>query len=370
MRLIGWRLWLAIFVLGAASVIGWAIMTGDKPSEREEPTEESVISAHAEKGQIRARARQQTGSNVEAPSLSSQTRPGNIIPSDNQQVVEALSMIQIGVKLSQSKQVENVPLELYVRGVLAGEMPADFELEALKAQAIAARTYIVRRLALHTDEPLQVSGTISDQVYIPLKELDRHWGKASKERLEQLSRAVEETAGQILTYDGEPIEALFFSTSNGYTENSEDYFGSVLPYLRSVASPWDVTLSPRYKQTTTMKLTEFYSKLGVKKGAEKKLSVEEYTPGRRIKRIRVGETEYTGRQVRELLGLPSSQFTWRIKGSKIEMTSYGYGHGVGMSQWGAEAMAQNGRRAEEILAHYYSGTRIESATAWLPRLKG
>lgn len=368
-----------IFLLGAVTAIGVLLAVGDKPSQYS--GQAARLAAQGQQEGAAAELQKplgHEGSQQAAPlahsvrdaELQERVTDNKAAAHDREQAIAALSMLQIDVKLSTSSKVETVPLEQYVRGVLAGEMPADFELEALKAQAIAARTYIVRRLALQADGPLLVSDTISDQVYISLGELERHWGSLSKQRLAQLSQAVEETAGVILTYDGEPIEAMFFSTSNGYTENSEDYFGNELPYLRSVSSPWDVNVSPRYKQTTLMKLKEFYARLGVKKGAEKQLRIEEYTDGRRVKRIKAGGKEFTGRQFRELLGLPSSQFTWRVKGGKLEFTTFGYGHGVGMSQWGAHAMAQSGRKAEEILAHYYSGARLEAANSWLPRLKG
>ncbi|MBJ6361897.1 stage II sporulation protein D [Paenibacillus sp. MAHUQ-46] len=287
----------------------------------------------------------------------------------NKQAAAALAKINVSVQLVSMKKTEEVPLELYVRGVLAGEMPADFELEALKAQAIAARTYIVRHMTNGLKEPVQITDTVQDQVYIPLKKLEKHWGSETEEKLAKLTQAVEETTGQIITYKGEPIEALFFSTSNGYTENSEDYWANPVPYLRSVASPWDVTLSPKYKQTATMRLSEFRSRLGVGKGAEKSLKVLSYTEGRRVKQVKVGNKNLTGREFREKLGLGSSQFTWDIQGNWITFTTFGYGHGVGMSQWGADAMAKRGRTASQIIAHYYSGTKIDTAPVWLGRFE-
>ena len=180
-----------------------------------------------------------------------------------------LDLTAIRVYLAKEKRIEKVPLEIYIRGVLAGEMPITFEPEALKAQAIAARTYIVRRLASGDRSGLPVEGadvtdTTVHQVYVPLGRLVSRWNGAEREtNLAKLNRAIEETRGEIVTYEGNPIEALFFSTSNGYTENSEDYWNASLPYLRSVSSPWDRKISPEYKDTTAMPLTVFYQKLGL-----------------------------------------------------------------------------------------------------------
>ncbi len=289
--------------------------------------------------------------------------------------------LNVSVYMMKERRLERVPLETYVLGVLAGEMPAEFELEALKAQAIAARTYITRRLLLLREneddsvpEGADVTDTIAHQVYVSKEQLASKWkGEASgKANLAKLKQAVEETKGLIITYAGEPIEASFFSTSNGYTENSEDYWGQELPYLRSVDSPWDIGLSPRYKETIVLKQEELYDKLGLTgKQAAKKLAMKvlKRTEGNRIQTIRVNGVEFSGREFRERLGLASSQFDWSIDKQKIAVTTYGYGHGVGMSQWGANGMALEGRSAIEIVRYYYTGTRVEQASKLLTKSK-
>lgn len=282
----------------------------------------------------------------------------------------ALADVQVRVYLTDTGKVEKVPLETYVMGVLAGEMPIDFELEALKAQAIAARTYIFRRLASGENElagrGADVTDTVKHQVYVSKRELDRRWeGEQKSENLAKLEQAVRETEGLVVTYEGEPIEAAFFSTSNGYTENSEDYWSLSLPYLRSVTSPWDKELSPRYEQETTFKLSKFYRLMGLSgKTASSKptIKVIEKTEGRRIKTLRINGRTFTGREVRERLGLASSQFSWKIGKGEITFTTYGLGHGVGMSQWGANGMAQEGSKAVDILLHYYTGAKVEQAS--------
>ncbi|MBW7454840.1 stage II sporulation protein D [Paenibacillus sepulcri] len=276
---------------------------------------------------------------------------------------------RVQVFLTADKRIETLPIELYVRGVIAAEMPVEFELEALKAQAIAARTYIYRRLAAGeritppSGGAADVTDTVQNQVYLSLNKLLSRWNGAEREaNLNKLNRAVEETKGQIITYKGEPIEAAFFSTSNGYTENASDYWQIDVPYLQSVASPWDKEISPRYKETVTMKLGDFADKLGVKKSAARSMRILETTEGKRIKTVAVGGKTLSGREVREKLGLASSQFSWAIQDDEITFTTFGYGHGVGMSQWGADGMAKNGIGAVQIVTHYYSGTKVEQAS--------
>ncbi|MDB4868825.1 MAG: spoIID, partial [Cohnella sp.] len=253
-----------------------------------------------------------------------------------------------------------------------------FESAALEAQAMAARTYIVRRLLEHDNSNVPVQGaevtdTQTHQVYRAISEMQQlrsqnpqAWRKADD--------AVRNTQGQIITYQGRPIQALYFSASNGYTENSEDVFPFALPYLRSVASPWEQQQqTASAARTTEMPIDEFYAKLGIRStptvvrlGGSPWLKVTEWTNGNRIKLLTVGAKTFTGQEVRELLNLRSSAFSWEIKSDKIIITTLGNGHGVGMSQWGAEGMAQSGYTAEEIVKHYYSGTQITEVSKLAP----
>jgi stage II sporulation protein D len=301
---------------------------------------------------------------------------------------------EVSVYLSQSGQIETLPLEDYVSGVLAAEMPADFELEALKAQAVAARTFIVRRLAAgdHSGVPVpeaDVSDTVSHQAYISRAVLERDWEHGGKSAaLAKLRRAALETRGVIMTYKGQPITASFFASSGGYTENSEDYWNFAVPYLRSVASPWELAITPNLAVTVRFSTSELLSKLGLESkalpasaalpasGKVKPVSsssaslpavVLSLTDGHRVKEISIGGTVFTGREVREKLGLRSSQFTWKRKGSEVLITTYGNGHGVGMSQWGANGMAKKGSTATQILKHYYSGISFTQVSTLLKK---
>ena len=284
--------------------------------------------------------------------------------------------IMVPVYLTEAKKVVNIPLEEYVRGVLAAEVPADFELEALKAQAMAARTYVVKRMVEwdRSNVPVRdavVTDSAIHQVFVGADDLPNLWPASKADaNLDKLTRAVRETRDLILTYDGRPINATFFSTSNGYTENSEDYWSDYTPYLRSVPSPWDARLSPRYKETVSLDAGEVMRKLGVgalapSQAGASGMKVLERTQGGRIKTISIGNRTFTGREVREKLGLNSTHFEWKWNGNRIEFTTYGYGHGVGMSQWGANGMAKEGKTAEEIVKHYYTGIDISHSSQLL-----
>jgi stage II sporulation protein D len=310
------------------------------------------------------------GSNSSLPSSTAPPSP-TLQLNQNQESIPAL---YVPVYMTKKKTVESLPLEQYVRGVLAAEMPIEFELEALKAQAMAARTYILRRLIEQDFSNVPVTGawvtdTITHQAFVSDAELKERWGaNLYKENSDKLDRAVHETEGMIITYGHKPIQANFFSTSNGYTENSEDYWNEYIPYLRSVPSPWDMKLSPRYKETVTLTAKELQNKLGtnsivpVSTRAGSAMQIIEISQGHRIKKMTIAGKTFTGREVRERLGLNSSQFQWSWKGSKLEITTFGFGHGVGMSQWGANGMALEGRKAEEIITYFYTGTDLEKAS--------
>ncbi|MNO39344.1 Amidase enhancer precursor [compost metagenome] len=296
--------------------------------------------------------------------------------------------VEVRVYLTRTSTVETLPLEQYVTGVLAAEMPADFELAALKAQAIAARTFIVSRLRSHDTSGVpggaaDVVDTVDHQAYISRSVLQK-WPKQGKTaQLEKLQKAVADTEGIIMTYKGKPITAAFFSSSGGSTENSEEYWSLAIPYLRSVASPWDEQTNPNNQETVTLSVEELFRKLGqsipaeqaIKTGAnaqKNKSSKEDSltrslfqvlstTTGGRVKEIRIGKQTYTGREIREKLGLKSSQFKLKTSNSEVKITTYGNGHGVGMSQWGANGMAKAGYTTTQILKHYYTGISFQQA---------
>ncbi len=285
----------------------------------------------------------------------------------------------VRVYLSATGTTMELPLEKYVSGVVAAEMPAEFRLEALKAQAIAARTFIVRRLAANDTSGVpsgdaDVTDTVSHQVFIPPDQAKAEWTRLGKAKdWEKLEQAIRESRDAVMTYQGRAITASFFSTSNGYTENAEDVWGNVVPYLKSVDSPWDKKIAPRFKETVTMKRSEVLQKLNLSASAipvsaqqgSAWMEVLSTTKGHRIKEMQIAGQTFSGPEVRNLLGLRSSQFSWKSDGDEIEFTTYGYGHGVGMSQWGANGMAQEGHTATQILKHYYTGISFGQASKML-----
>lgn len=259
----------------------------------------------------------------------------------------------ISIFLTKTGKVETVPLETYVEGVVAAEMPLAFRPAALEAQAIAARTYAIRRLWLgeragNEAKEADVTDTQEHQAYFSVAEMKR-LKENEREGWEKVRDAVAATEGRILVYGGEPIEALFFSTSNGYTENSEDVFSVKRPYLRSVESPWDQAISDRAQEKVEMELTEVYELLGIKTtpaargaGQADRIRVLELTEGRRVKAMLAGDRRLSGTEVRHLLGLRSASFEWKSERGKAVLTVYGYGHGVGMSQWGRKGWRGQG----------------------------
>lgn len=277
--------------------------------------------------------------------------------------------IEVAVYRSKTKKIANIPLEEYVKGVVASEMPAEFELEALKAQALTARTYIIRQLL--GDEPISapkgavVTDTVMHQVYKSPEELRAAWGPANYDwKMARITEAVEATKGQIVTYNNEPITASFFSTSNGYTENSEDYWKNSFPYLRSVESPWD-KISPKFKDKVVVSVADFEKKLGVKVTSDKIGEIVSRTAGNRVAKVKINDKTFDGREIREKLELRSTDFTWKKQGNNVVITTKGYGHGVGMSQYGANGMATEGKSFKDIIIHYYKGTNISSAEPFL-----
>ncbi|MGG2063437.1 MULTISPECIES: stage II sporulation protein D [unclassified Bacillus (in: firmicutes)] len=275
--------------------------------------------------------------------------------------------VQVSVYRSKQKKVETVGIEDYVAGVVAAEMPASFEIEALKAQALAARTFVVKRML--SGQKLQnkadVTDTVDNQVYRNKEELKEQWGKEYEGKMQRIEEAVSKTAGQVLTYEGSPITASFFSTSNGYTENAVDYWGSDYPYLKSVSSPWDQQ-APK-EQTFTV--ADFQKRLGVKVLANGNVgNIKERTEGKRVKEVEFQGKMLTGRDVRDKLGLRSSDFTWKQQGDQVIVTTKGYGHGVGMSQYGANGMAKEGKTYTDIVEHYYKGVAISALNQYEGKL--
>ena len=252
-----------------------------------------------------------------------------------------------------------VELEEYLVGAVLGEMPASFGQEALKAQAVAARTYAWKAVATGNRHPDgSVCGNYACcQAYISPK---AYLEKGGLQRdVDKVRSAVLATAGQILTYGGELIEATYFSCSGGRTEDAVAVWGSDFPYLRSVESPGEEGAA-WFTDEAVFSRGELETTLGVELPDDVSLWFGEmtYTAGGGVETVRIGDSLFPGTKVRSLLGLRSTVFSVTAEGDTAVFTTRGYGHRVGMSQYGADAMAADGADYAQILGHYYPGTEL------------
>jgi stage II sporulation protein D len=257
---------------------------------------------------------------------------------------------EIMVNIKIDNKIIKKELNEYLVGVIAGEMPAEFELEALKAQAVASRTFVLSR-------NLEVDNTTNSQVYLTDDEMKEKWENHYKEYKEKIEKAVKETNNEVMLYNGEYISALFFSSCNGKTNNSEDYFNDEVAYLKSVDSKWDLTVDKNNIKTKSFSKQKLASIFNVD---IKSLKIMSYCESGYVKTMVVNDKEYSGRKIRELLGLASSSFQVTYSKNKYTFTTSGNGHGVGMSQYGAQGMAKENKNYKEILNHYYKNIEIKS----------
>lgn len=263
---------------------------------------------------------------------------------------------KVRVKQTESGNIVEVPLEEYVAGVVAGEMPITFETEALKAQAVAARSYVLKKIEQNYKNNYDVVDTVLNQVYLDDESLKNKWKDKYEERIQKIKKVVLDTKGEYLTYNGKVIEAFFFSTSSGLTENCEEVFVEALPYLRSVDSHYD-EISPVYETEKVINYAEFCNKLGIE-NVPLNINITKTTSTGRIKNITINGVNFTGNQVTQKLGLRSNYFEIKQDNDNIIVTTKGYGHGVGMSQYGANGMAKEGYTYKDILNHYYTNVEI------------
>lgn len=254
-----------------------------------------------------------------------------------------------------------LPLEEYIVRVVLREMPAEFEYEALKAQAVVARTYTLRKtnnapkhgMAAVCTEAACCQGYRMQEEYLS--------SGGTQQLLEKVTNAVHDTAGIVLAYNGELIEATYFSCSGGKTEDALAVWGNDIPYLRSTASPGEEKAT-HFTDTVSFSKQEFASLLKLDKSIPSYKWVEEitYTNGGGVARIRLCGRDYSGTEIRHILGIRSTAFTMTVIGDQVIITTRGYGHRVGMSQYGADAMAVDGKDYAQILAHYYQDTKLVS----------
>ncbi|MBP1926794.1 stage II sporulation protein D [Sedimentibacter acidaminivorans] len=310
--------------------------------------------------------------NINSQIIEDTTKPAPEQLNNNQNMqINSSESDLIKVYNLKTNEVIVIDFEEYLKGVVASEMPAEFNIEALKAQAVTARTYLLYKIKKfpngqpeHLDAPV-CTGTHC-QVWNSKDDLiaqhengwyDKYWGK--------IEEAVNSTRGQILTYENKIIEPLFHSTSGGRTENSEDVFSTSVPYLRSVESPYENN-APKLHDSAKIPISDFIIKLKSVYGdlnitpnnLKEKIQLGSVSEGGKIKSLIIDNQEISGREIRSLFSLNSTNFSFIQSGNQIEIVTTGYGHGVGMSQWGASGMADEGYNYKEILKHYYTNVEI------------
>ncbi len=303
----------------------------------------------------------------------------------------------VRVFVTSTGKVAEMPLEDYVRGVVAAEMPASFDLEALKAQAVAARTFALKRMKAYGGPGCSAhpgADVCTDhehcQAWVSEQELRKRLNYLeSYVYIRKLASAVASTTRMVVAYQGELIDAYYHAASGGSTDNSEEVWSSAIPYLRAVSTEFEAQ-EPSFQERVGFTIEELEKKFGVQlrqrrtttyKVAGKDVSVvtEEkvdrpieilsVSRAGRVKEVKVGDKVMSGYSLRTILGLRSTKLTFQIAGDKVYFTTTGYGHGVGMSQYGAQAMAQAGKGHAEILKHYYTGTEVVSYSRLLPSLE-
>lgn len=268
------------------------------------------------------------------------------------------SDLLVRVKRESEDKIDLIPLEEYVVGVVAGEMPVTFHLEALKAQAVAARSYVLKRIEYNKDKDYDVVDNVLSQVYLDNDHLKKAWANNYQTNILKIKTAVLMTKGEYLEYDGKMADALYFSTSNGFTENSDEIFGFEAPYLKSVVSVWDQKTSPVFKDIKNYSLTSFYELLAIPYQKEITIKVIKKSSTGRIIELIINNELMMGSEVVKKLKLRSNDFDIKQQQEEVIVETKGYGHGVGMSQYGALGMAEDGYLYDEILAYYYQGTKI------------
>ena len=285
---------------------------------------------------------------------------------------------QIKVYFHKEEKVRKVDLFSYLCAVVAAEMPVSYEDEAIKAQAVAAFTYTVYKMEKELASPgimpehhgaYVCTDPAHCKAYLSEEELRQRWGEDYEINMAKIENDVREVFGQVMVWDGEPINAVFHAFSAGHTENVADVWGSDLAYLHGVDSSFD-TSAPGYETLSEFSGNEFRDKItaayaDARFDGDADTWIGEITRSEAggVKSILIGGVSLSGSEVRELFGLRSTHFEISVSADLVTFTVKGYGHGVGMSQYGANCLATEGKNYQEILKYYYTGVEI-TAYAW------
>ena len=262
----------------------------------------------------------------------------------------------IKIKINKNNEIQELTLEEYIVGVVAGEMPASFDIEALKAQAIASRTYAMYKIE-NFDNVYDVETTTDDQVYITVDEMKTKWEDEFEIYYDKIKTAVIETKNLVMKKDNKIFKSYYFSMSNGYTEDSIEVFGENTS--NSVSSPWDNESLNKFEVSTTFTKEELKNKLNLTENITS-IDIISRDKTNRVSKIKVNNKEYTGIEFRHALTLRSTDFSIKETNNEYIITTKGYGHGVGMSQYGANGMAKENYKYDEILKYYYQNIEIST----------
>lgn len=244
-------------------------------------------------------------------------------------------------------------MEQYLLGVLASEILPSFHMETLKAQAVLCRTYAIKKML----QERRVQAVNENQIYRDPSFYKFIFMDQYETYIHRLKEAIKQTKGQYLAYEKQLIDPIFHSVGNGVTDLASSIGLENQPYLTNVVSAYDQN-SPLFLKTTSQSFEQISKQLQIPKEQLKKIQILEVSPGKRIQKIKVGDQIFTGMQFVRLLGLNSNSFSLSIRDDKIEFTTHGLGHGVGLSQYGANEMAERGISYPQILSYYYPNTKL------------
>ncbi|HHV63258.1 MAG TPA: stage II sporulation protein D [Firmicutes bacterium] len=302
---------------------------------------------------------------------------------------------EISVYVEAQKKIVKMPLEQYLLGVVAAEMPASFALEALKAQAVAARTFALKRMRAFGGQgcPEHPGADVCTdhrhcQAWKSADDMRRMWGYFEFiPYYYKVSQAVKATEGYVITYQGKLIDAAYHSNCGGATDDAADVWSAPVPYLRGKPCNFHMG-SQVFREQKAFSLEELERRLGVSFAVRKVMTqrvngrtvdvisrvpmaglvdVIAQSPQGRVKTIRIGDKIFNGADLRDKLGLRSTRLSWRISGNEVLIQTTGYGHGVGMCQYGADGMARQGKSFEDILKYYYTGVEVVRLTTGVER---
>ena len=284
--------------------------------------------------------------------------------------------LKIKVYRTKIKKIEEMDIEEYIKGVVAAEMPAEFNIEALKAQAVAARTYALAHMEAGGGQRCgqinegDICDTVHCQAYMSKEDRLKGWPQSKgNEYWSKIEEAVFKTKEEVLIYDNEIAKSIYyFAVSSGKTENSADVFNQSVPYLQSVESIGEevapkFNTSVKYSYSSFTKIiNNYYPNSLSTSNVKNNIKIKSRTSAGGVKELQIGKTTITGVKFRGMFGINSTNFTFKFNNDTIEIVCKGYGHGVGMSQWGANALGKSGKDYKYILTHYYKGINIGKYT--------